>query len=52
MVNIDQECLKRLGIDPKEGVDYILNKDVDTIGPVHVKALHILKQAPLATSSS
>lgn len=47
--NITPEALLELGIDPTEGIEYLENKKVSSIHPVHVTALLLLKQ-PVASS--
>jgi hypothetical protein len=48
---INSEYLLKLGIDPKEAVEYLDNKKAITVNPVHVKALQVLKQKPAVPSS-
>lgn len=48
---ITQELLSKLGIDPEEAISYLLNKEAITINPVHVKALHVLKEKPAVQTS-
>jgi hypothetical protein len=48
---ITSESLIKLGIDPKEGIEYLENKKAITINPVHVRALLLLKQKPAVASS-
>lgn len=49
--DINHESLMKLNIDPKEAVMYLENKLTTTINPVHVKALHLLKQKPPVPTS-
>jgi hypothetical protein len=48
---INGDSLIRLGIDPKEGVEYLENKQVKCINPVHITALQILKEKPAVQTS-
>lgn len=48
---ISRESLLKLGIEPKEAIEYIENKRATTINPVHVKALQILKKQESVASS-
>lgn len=41
---INCESLRKLGIDPAEGVNYLLNKKAITLNPVHVRTIQVLKQ--------
>lgn len=48
---IDSDLLSKIGIEPTDGIEYIENKKVTDLNPVHVKALQILKQKPVVASS-
>lgn len=47
--NITSDALLELGITPLEGVEYLERKKANTIHPVHVTALLLLK-LPVASS--
>lgn len=49
--HINCESLKRLGIDPRDGVTYLENKEVMTLNPVHVIALQVLRGKPAVQTS-
>ncbi|GCL71751.1 hypothetical protein PN4B1_16560 [Paenibacillus naphthalenovorans] len=48
---LTRENLIKLGIDPKEGIEYLETKKAITVNPSHVKALDVLKQRPAVPSS-
>jgi hypothetical protein len=43
---IDREYFIRLGIDPQKAIEYVENKRVSTIDPIHVYAYEMLKKKP------
>lgn len=48
---INRDTFLRLGIDPQEAIDYLLNKQAIHMDAVHIKAVQVLKQMPLVHSS-
>lgn len=47
---IDRKTLLKLGIFPKEAIEYIEHKKAKDIHPVHVKTLLILREELIASS--
>jgi hypothetical protein len=51
MLILDENLMKKLGIDVKEVVEYLENKDAHQINPIHVSAYHYWKRLPTVASS-
>ena len=49
-MDINDEVLKRLNINPNEIVEYIENKKVTSMKPIHVKAHQYWKNQVVASS--
>lgn len=50
-MDINDEVLKRLNINPNEIVEYIENKKAITLKPIHVKAHYFWKNHPAVPTS-
>lgn len=49
-VQINSNTFLKLGIDPKEAIDYLERKKAVTLSPAHVIGLQILKQQTVSSS--
>lgn len=48
---INRDTFLKIGIDPQEAIDYILELEAMDLRPVHVRALQYLQQQPAISSS-